>query len=142
MLKKTIPGCTRIDWTGEASLEAAISIDLGVMKPSFAGELELTNVTPAQSYTLSGRGKGGLLGLAHGSADIELSDDGEQCILQFTATGGASNALMKLGKQLIGKSAQAVIDRFFERFAEAMGAGLEVLTPPPDPDSSPEGDPA
>ena len=97
------------------------------MKPTFAGGLELTNVVPAQSYTLSGQGKGGLLGLAHGAADIELSDDGEACMLAFTANAGASNAIMKLGKALIGGAAQHVIDRFFERFAEAMDTSLEVL---------------
>lgn len=135
ILKETIPGCTRIDWVGENALEAAITVDLGVMKPTFTGGLELTNVVPAESYTLSGQGKGGLLGLAHGSADIVLSDSGEDCILAFTANAGASNAIMKLGKTLIGGAAQRVIDHFFERFAAAMGVPLEVLhhemaTPP------------
>ena len=127
ILKETIPGCTRIDWIGENVLEAAITVDLGVMKPTFVGGLELTNVVAAQSYTLSGQGKGGLLGLAHGSADIVLSDDGEACVLAFTANAGASNAIMKLGKTLIGGAAQRVIDHFFERFARAMGVPLEVL---------------
>jgi uncharacterized protein len=141
VLKKTIPGCTRIDWVNENGLEAAITIDLGVMKPTFTGDLELTKIVPAQSYTLSGRGKGGLLGLAHGAADIELFDDEEDCILAFTATAGASNAIMKLGKTLIGGAAQRVIDHFFERFAKAMDVELEVLPHEVIADSSPGGDP-
>ena len=127
ILQETIPGCTRIDWVGETSLEAAITVDLGVMKPTFTGVLELSNVVPAESYTLSGQGKGGLLGLAHGSADIVLSDDGAACILAFSANAGASNAIMKLGKALIGGAAQRVIDHFFERFAAAMQVPLDVL---------------
>lgn len=140
VLRRTIPGCSRIDWVSQTGLEAAITVDLGVMKPTFAGELELTHVIPAESYTLSGRGKGGLLGLAHGSADIVLSDDAENCILSFTATAGASNAIMKLGKALIGKSAQWVIDHFFERFAAAMAVEIEVL-PHEIASSSPRSDP-
>ena len=141
ILKRTIPGCTRIDWVSESALEAAITVDLGIAKPTFAGGLELSNVVPAQSYTLSGQGKGGLLGLAHGAADIELSDDGEACILAFIANAGASNAIMKLGKALIGGAAQHVIDRFFERFAEAMNVSLEVLPQEMTPTSH-GGDPA
>ncbi len=140
ILKKTIPGCSRIDWLTETTLEAAITVDLGVAKPTFVGGLEMSDVVPAETYTLSGRGKGGLLGLAHGAADITLSDDGDLCILHFTAEAGASNTIMKLGKALIGGAAQHVIDGFFERFAEAMQVSLEVLPPDPDTEISPEGD--
>ena len=44
----------------------------------------------AERYTLSGKGKGGLLGLAEGSADIVLSDLSEDTLLVFSAEGGAS----------------------------------------------------
>ena len=47
--------------------------------------------------------------------------------LLFTAQGGADGGIMKLGKALIGNSAQKVIDGFFERFAEAMGVTLVAL---------------
>jgi len=35
---------------------------------------------------------------------------------------------MKLGKTLIGNSAQKVIDGFFERFGEAMGVEVTPIT--------------
>lgn len=141
ILKKTIPGCTRITWVGENSLEAVITIDLGVMKPTFSGGFDMLDVVPAQSWRLSGYGKGGLLGRAHGDADVAVADLGADCLLTFTASAGASNAIMKLGRALIGNAAQRVIDGFFERFAAAMGVELEVL--PFDPtESSPEGDAA
>ena len=129
VLQKTIPGCRRIVWTGPDALELDIEVNLRLFKPVFAGELTLSNVDAAQSYTLSGRGKGGMLGLAHGSADIVLSDLGGGTSLAFAAHGAASDGIMKLGKALLGKSAQHIIDRFFERFADAMGAELTVLPP-------------
>jgi carbon monoxide dehydrogenase subunit G len=129
MLKAAIPGCHAIAWSGESSLDLEIKVNLGVMKPTFKGELLLSNVLPAQSYTLTGRGKGGLLGLAEGAADITLSDHGTETLLMFTATGGASGQIMKLGKAIIGNSAQKIIDGFFERFAMAMGAEITALPP-------------
>ena len=127
VLKAAIPGCHAIEWSGENTLDLEIKVNLGVVKPTFKGELILSNIVPAERYTLSGRGKGGLLGLAEGSADIVLADHGEQTLLVFTAVGGASGQIMKLGKAMIGNSAQRIIDGFFERFGAAMGAGVTPL---------------
>ena len=127
ILKAAIPGCHRIDWAGEAALDLEIKVNLGVVHPVFKGDLALSGIVPAERYTLSGKGRGGLLGLAEGSADIVLSDMGEETLLVFAARGGASGQIMRLGKAIIGNSAQKVIDGFFERFGEAMGAGVTPL---------------
>ena len=124
MLKAAIPGCSLIEWSGPETLDLEIKVNLGVVKPTFRGELVLSNIVPAESYTLSGRGKGGMLGLAEGSADVALADDGADTILTFAANGGASGQIMKMGKAIIGNSAQRIIDGFFERFGQA--AGVEV----------------
>lgn len=127
ILKAVIPGCKRIDWTGETTLELEIQVNLGLMSPTFGGDLELSNIVPAQSYTLTGRGRGGLLGKAEAAADIVLSDDGDATRLVFTAGGTADGGIMKLGKSLIGNSAQKIIDGFFVRFGDAMGVEVRPI---------------
>lgn len=129
MLKAAIPGCHRIDWASATTLDLEIKVNLGVVRPTFGGGLTLSDIVPAERYTLSGRGKGGLLGMAEGSADIVLSDHGDDTMLVFTANGGASGQVMKLGKAVIGNSAQKIIDGFFERFGAAMGAEVTPLSP-------------
>lgn len=127
VLKAAIPGCHRIDWASDTALNLEIKVNLGVAQPVFKGDLTLSGIVPAERYTLSGKGRGGLLGLAEGSAEIVLSDADEQTLLVFTANGGASGQLMRLGKAIIGSSAQKVIDGFFERFGDAMGAQVTPL---------------
>jgi carbon monoxide dehydrogenase subunit G len=127
ILKACIPGCTGISWSGPEMLDLEVQIDLGLIKPKFRGELTLSNVIPAERYTLSGRGKGGMLGLAQASADIALHDVGSDCELTFTATGGASGRIMQLGKALIGERAQQIIDGFFVHFGEVMGTAVTPL---------------
>lgn len=126
-LKAAIPGCSRLDWTGAAALECEIKVNFGLVQPTFLGDLELRDVVPAERYTLAGRGRGGLLGKAEAAADITLTDVPEGTELSFAAGGSADGGIMKLGRALIGNSAQKVIDGFFERFAEAMGVELDVL---------------
>ena len=166
VLQRAIPRCQNIRWSSPATLDLTIQVNLGVMKPKFSGELTLSDVDEAQKYTLSGRGRGGVLGLAHGSADIKLADreiapddfarlhedgywpdlDRENkdaphlqnaqagiydfeslstgTLLTFSANGGASKHIMALGKTIIGKSAQGIIDRFMARFSDAMGVPM------------------
>lgn len=130
ILKAAIPGCDTIAWTSPTTLELAIKVNLGVVKPTFKGDLTLSDITPAHRYTLSGKGRGGLLGLAEGAADIELQEHPDGTLLIFRAKGGASGQIMKLGKAVIGHSAQRVIDGFFERLAGAAGIGVQALSPP------------
>ena len=127
VLKAIIPGCRRIDWTGETTLELEIQVNLGLMQPVFSGDLELRDIVPAERYTLAGKGRGGLLGKAEAAADIVLTDAGPDTRLVFTAKGGADGGIMRLGKSLIGSSAQKLIDGFFVRFGEAMGVEVKPI---------------
>jgi carbon monoxide dehydrogenase subunit G len=130
VLAAVIPGCERIGWTGPDSLDLTIKVSLGFLHPTFAGELRLTNIDPARSYTLTGRGKGGVLGMAQASADITLSDDPGGTRLVFAAVGKADGGIMRLGRALIGNSAQKLIDGFFEAIGREMA--VEVTPLPPD----------
>ena len=58
------------------------------MQPGFRGDLDLSNIVPAERYTLSGRGKGGMLGLAAGAADIVSPTIGGGTLLVFTPRAG------------------------------------------------------
>jgi carbon monoxide dehydrogenase subunit G len=129
VLQAVIPGCQTIEWTSESTLDLTIKVSLGFVHPTFAGVLTLSNIRPAESYTLSGQGRGGLLGMAHASADISLVDTPEGAtILTFEAIGKADGGIMRLGKAIIGNSAQKVIDGFFESIGREMPA---IVTPLP-----------
>lgn len=127
VLGAAIPGCQRIDWTADNALELEIRVNLGIMQPVFTGDLTLSHVVPAHRYTLSGRGRGGMLGMAEGAAHVVIEDAEADTLLSFTAVGGADGGIMKLGKALIGNSAQKVIDGFFARFGAAMGVEVTPL---------------
>ncbi|MDB2384138.1 carbon monoxide dehydrogenase subunit G [bacterium] len=130
VLKTAIPGCSNLQWSGSNTLDLTLSVNLGLMSPKFAGDLRLDDVDPTHSYTLYGKGRGGVLGLAEGGANILLEDSPVGTLMTMRATGAASSTIMSLGQKLVGRTAQGVIDRFFERFADAMDSRIEILDPP------------
>jgi carbon monoxide dehydrogenase subunit G len=127
VLRAVIPGCQAIAWTGPETLEMTIKVNFGFVHPTFEGVLALSNVRDAESYTLTGRGKGGLLGMAQAGADITLADDAEGTILSFAAVGKADGGIMRLGKSMIGNSAQKVIDGFFDAIGREMRVTVTAL---------------
>jgi carbon monoxide dehydrogenase subunit G len=127
VLKSCIPGCTRMEFVAPDELEAEMGVQLGPVKLTFNGELKLTIVTVAERYMLAGRGRSGWIGGAKGSADISLADDPGGTVLSFEAEGEADSSIANFGANVVGRSAQGVIDRFFERFAGAIGASSRSL---------------
>ena len=125
-LAAAIPGCRQLEWTGPDTLELELQVNLGIAKPTFKADLTLSEIDKAVTYTLSGRGRG-LLGRAEGAARISLSDVEGGTELHFLATGGADNRIMALGKSLIGRSAQSVIDHFFAEFGSTFGTTVTPL---------------
>ena len=62
-----------------------------------------------------------------GPARVALEQDAEVQDLGFEAEGEADSAIANFGANVVGRSAQGVIDRFFERFAGAIGASSQPI---------------
>jgi len=127
VLGAVIPGCQAIEWTSNTTLDLSIKVNFGIVQPTFEGMLTLSNIREAESYTLSGRGKGGLLGMARASADISLGEAADGTVLTFAAAGHADGGVMRLGKAIVGNSAQKVIDGFFESIGTQMGVTVTAM---------------
>lgn len=129
LLKAIIPGCERIEWSSPTTLELKVRVAFGPVRPAFSGELSLSDIDPAVRYTLSGRGKG-MVGFAQAAADIGLTDaeDGGT-VLSFAADGHADGGIMRLGRALVGNSAQQIIDGFFAAIGAQMGTIVIALPP-------------
>jgi carbon monoxide dehydrogenase subunit G len=120
VLKACIPGCEEMTKTSENSFEASVVQKVGPVKARFKGLVELTDVVPAQSYTLNGEGKGGAAGFAKGLARVRLADDGDGTVLTYEAEAKVGGKLAQLGNRVIGGFARKLADDFFARFQVAI----------------------
>ncbi|WOC15741.1 CoxG family protein [Pseudochrobactrum sp. MP213Fo] len=120
VLKPCIPGCETLERLSDTDIQAAIKVNLGIIKIRFHGLLILSNLNPPFSYTISGEGQGSIAGFAAGSADVELIEESPDItILRYTINGDAGGKIAQLGTRLLGNAARKIADRFFANIGEA-----------------------
>lgn len=118
-LQACIPGCETLERINERQIRAALKVNLGIMKVRFHGILELSNMVPPASYTISGEGEGSIAGFAQGVTDVTLSEEGDETILAYAVRGDAGGKIAQLGTRLLGSVARKIADRFFANIATA-----------------------
>ena len=132
VLGQCIPGCQTLERVGEHEFSADVVARIGPVKARFQASIEVSNLNPPQSYTLSGEGQGGVAGFASGSADVSLEAVDEETVLRYTARIRPGGKIAQVGSRLMGGVARKLGADFFSRF-------VEVVTPDPLPE---EGGPA
>ncbi|MDA4630531.1 carbon monoxide dehydrogenase subunit G, partial [Escherichia coli] len=85
----------------------------------FNGKVELSNLNPPLSYTITGEGKGGIAGFAKGGADVTLIEEGGETVLTYTVNADVGGKIAQLGSRLISSSAKKLATQFFENLNQA-----------------------
>ena len=119
ILRHCIPGCEEIEKTSDTSFTASVVAKVGPVKAKFSGAVELTNLIPPTSYTISGEGKGGAAGFASGSAQVILTEtkDGETN-LSYNVNAQVGGKLAQIGSRLIDSTAKKLAREFFDKFVK------------------------
>ena len=130
VLRASIPGCEEIAWNGDNKLEATVTAKIGPVKAKFTGEVELTNINPPESYTISGSGKGGAAGFAKGGADVKLTEVDGGTLLTYEVKAQVGGKLAQVGARMVQGAAKKLSEEFFEAFAAAtMASATEEAAP-------------
>ncbi|HUF55405.1 MAG TPA: carbon monoxide dehydrogenase subunit G, partial [Thermohalobaculum sp.] len=132
VLRACIPGCEELERTSDTTFEGQVLQKVGPVKARFRGAVTLGNVVEAESYTITGEGKGGAAGFVKGGADVSLSDgeDGSTR-LAFDAEAQVGGKLAQMGNRVVQGYARKVADQFFDRFKEEVErpASEDSVTP-------------
>ncbi|QKC97477.1 SRPBCC family protein [Mesorhizobium sp. NZP2298] len=120
-LRACIPGCETLEKTSDTDMTATVVLRVGPIKARFEGTVELTNLNPPHSYTISGEGKGGIAGFAKGGADVSLAEDGPNAtILSYTVKADVGGKIAQLGSRLIDSTSRKLAGQFFTNLGSQM----------------------
>jgi carbon monoxide dehydrogenase subunit G len=122
VLRVCIPGCDKVEATGDNEYAVALSVKIGPVSAKFNGRIKLSDVNPPDSYTLSFEGQGGAAGFGKGSSQVSLApaSEGGGCVLGYTAQAQVGGKIAQMGQRLIDGVARNMAEGFFKRFDAEM----------------------
>ncbi len=120
VLKACIPGCDKVEATGENQYAIGMAVKIGPVSAKFTGKITLSDIQPPQSYKLSFEGQGGPAGFGKGSAAVSLAPNAEGCELSYTVHASVGGKVAQLGQRLIDGAAKSMAEDFFKRFDDEM----------------------
>ncbi|MDQ3173974.1 MAG: carbon monoxide dehydrogenase subunit G [Acidobacteriota bacterium] len=128
VLQRCIPGCERLEKTGENSYSATIRAGVGTIKGIFTGTVKLEDMRPPEHYRIVVEGKG-TPGFMKGTGDLDLEAQGETTIIKYTGDLQVGGTIASVGQRMIQGTAKMMASQFFIALeAEAKTAAGE---PPP-----------
>ena len=120
VLKACIPGCDKVEATGENQYAIGMAVKIGPVAARFNGKITLSDVTPPASYTINFEGQGGAAGFGKGNAKVNLAPAPEGCDLSYSAHAQVGGKIAQVGQRLVDGVARSMAEDFFRRFDEEM----------------------
>ena len=146
MLKACIPGCDKLEATGDGQYAVGMAVKIGPVSAKFKGKLQVSDLVPPESYQLAFDGQGGVAGFGKGQAQVRLEplpDDalGQPCCeLHYSVNATVGGKIAQLGQRLIDGAAKGMAEDFFRRFDEELRQ-RHPREEPPEPAENPNAAP-
>jgi len=112
VLARCIPGCESLDLTGEDSYKMTVSAGVGAIRGRYDGQVRLTELSRPGGYVMNARGAGGA-GTVDATCRIELTADGEQTQLSYSADATVGGPVAGVGQRMISAVAKRMAGQFF-----------------------------
>ena len=123
VLKVCIPGCDKVEKTGDDQYAIGMALRIGPVSAKFSGKLALSDIVAPNSYTIGFEGQGGAAGHGKGTAKVNLTpaaDPAEGCLLAYTVNAQVGGKIAQLGQRLVDGAAKSMAEDFFKRFDQEM----------------------
>jgi len=120
VLKVCIPGCDKVEATGENQYAIGVAVKVGPVAAKFGGKIALSEIVPPHSYTITFDGQGGAAGFGKGNSQVKLVPQGTGCELSYTVHASVGGKIAQLGQRLIDGAAKSLAEDFFRRFEEEL----------------------
>ena len=120
VLKACIPGCDKVEPTGENQYAIGMALKIGPVSAKFGGKIVLSDIVPPTSYKINFEGQGGAAGFGKGNSAVTLVANDAGCELNYTVHATVGGKIAQLGQRLVDGAAKSMAEDFFKRFDDAM----------------------
>lgn len=129
VLRTCIPDCQSLEKHSDSEFESRIRVSVGPVSSVFHAKITLDDIDPERGYTISGEGKSGAAGFAHGKASVALDDEEGGTRLRYRADVNIGGKLAQVGSRLIQGTARKLTEQFFSCLSEQLTPEHEERVP-------------
>ena len=130
VLARTIPGCESLEQVGEDSYRMNVSVGVGAIRGTYAGEVHLTDQQRPASYVMHASGAGAP-GQVRATVTINLEPNGEGTTLTYSADAVVGGPVAGVGQRMMTGVAKRMAGQFFKAIdAELTGEVVSIASAP------------
>ena len=118
-LRKAIPGCEKLELTGNDEYKATLKIGVAAVKGTFEGTVRLLEKKPPESYRLAADGSGGP-GFVRADTVITLTDIEGGTRVSYSADVQIGGLIAGVGQRMLGGVSKMMADQFFNKMSELL----------------------
>jgi uncharacterized protein len=112
VLQRCIPGCERLEQTGDNAYSATLRTGVGSIKGVFTGNVRLEDIIEPSHYrmVIDGKGQPGFL---KGAGTIDLEEVEDVTIVKYAGDAQVGGTLASVGQRMIQGAAKMMAAQFF-----------------------------
>ena len=130
VLARTIPGCESLEQVGDDSYRMNVSVGVGAIRGTYAGEVHLTDQQRPSSYVMHASGAGAP-GQVRATVTINLEPNGEGTTLTYSADAVVGGPVAGVGQRMMTGVAKRMAGQFFKAIdAELTGEVVPIAAAP------------
>ncbi|MBI4583350.1 MAG: carbon monoxide dehydrogenase subunit G [Planctomycetes bacterium] len=121
VLKRCIPGCEELVLNGEHLYDVRLKVGFGMIKGSFQGTVQLTNMVEPERYVLNIKAEG-RTGFAHGTTRIQLLPHPSPAAteIRFESHLQVGGMIASVGARLCQGAARMLAEQFFRELEKCL----------------------
>ena len=128
VLQRCIPGCERLEKSGENSYSATLRAGVGSIKGVFTGNVRLEDMQPPSHFRMIVEGKG-QPGFVKGAGDLEIEGHDDVTTVSYKGDIQVGGTIAGVGQRMLQGAVKMMATQFFT--AIEAEAKTELNEPPP-----------
>ena len=118
VLAQCMPGCDRLEQTGEDSYQMKMKMAIAAVSGQFDGKVRIADKAPPDSFKLVVEGTG-KIGFLKGEGRLQLAEvDAAQTQVTYEGDVQVGGTIAAVGQRLLDTTSKMMIKRFFDKFSE------------------------
>ncbi|MEA3336908.1 MAG: carbon monoxide dehydrogenase subunit G [Chloroflexota bacterium] len=133
VMGQALPGGEKMERTSESEYLGVMNVRVGPVQGKFQGKVELGEVNPPESCTITVSGRGAP-GFISGTGAWQLEEDGDSTIMHYVGDVDVGGKIANVGQRLMESTAKSIT----RQGLESLDAQIQARLAPPAPAAAPE----